>query len=107
MWSNYISYILAKVINFCFDYAGGTNLEQRSSAWRDLDRKFQRGARIDLRASAAFPLRQDPGMRSYHSGCYHHGTVLSIGIKFGVSMLIIGNTRSGRGTIFICGSDIA
>jgi hypothetical protein len=52
-------------------------------------RKFQRGARIDLRASTAFPLRQDPRMRSYHSGCYHHGTVLSIIIKFGVSMLIM------------------
>lgn len=40
MWSNYISYMLAKVINFCFDCAGGTNLEQRSLAWQDLDEEI-------------------------------------------------------------------
>jgi hypothetical protein len=37
MWSNYISYILAKVINFSFDDAGVTNSDQRSSDWQELD----------------------------------------------------------------------
>lgn len=37
MWSNYISYILAKVINFCFDDMGTRTLEHRGASWQELE----------------------------------------------------------------------
>ncbi|KAE9375243.1 hypothetical protein N431DRAFT_542827 [Stipitochalara longipes BDJ] len=37
MWSNYISYILAKIINFCFDVSSSVAFEQRKSTWQELE----------------------------------------------------------------------
>lgn len=36
MWANYISYILARVINFCFDDNGSFDLEDRGRIWQEL-----------------------------------------------------------------------
>jgi len=37
MWANYMSYVLAKVVNFCFDDGfGGGNAGQRIEIWRKL-----------------------------------------------------------------------
>jgi len=42
MWSNYISYILAKVINFCFANGDGTtNLERRGETWQVLEKEVE------------------------------------------------------------------
>jgi hypothetical protein len=36
MWANYISYLLARVINFCFGNNGDVELEDRGMAWQEL-----------------------------------------------------------------------
>jgi hypothetical protein len=43
MWANYMSYILAKVINFCFDEGGdlGGGWEEREGNWRELEKEVE------------------------------------------------------------------
>jgi hypothetical protein len=89
MWSDYISYILAKVINFSFNCAGGTNLEQRSSVWQDLDEEISvwRSNRPRSFDSLSTASRSENASVSLWLLSPWHGT-LNI-IKFGVSMLIM------------------
>jgi hypothetical protein len=79
MWANYISHILARIINFCFDGKSSMNLEQQIDTWQALhsevvEWRSSRPSSFDPFSTASKPGNAFPSiwlLRPWHGNSDH------------------------------------
>lgn len=107
MWANYMSYILARIIDFCFDDVAGMTLEDRNMTWQELNEEVSAWRTNQPESFNPFSIAPKSG-NAFPSiwllQPWHGKSILAQGTKI---MLNNGNMNSCWRTVFMHSGDLA